>query len=292
MKPIFNRAPLTPNGLSPLPMGSIRPEGWLREQLALQRDGITRRFAEICPAYATGKWEVEADGDCTRSIYFLEGMIALGWTLDDAELKQRAAAFVDGIISTQREDGWFGPAENADYWPRMLALRALRLYFTATNDKRTLVLMDKFFKYEYKNLSEQPLRELAVARGAENMEIALWLYNITGQKYLLELCKRLRAQTIDWPNYFHTFANPMPMSKTLRWERLREALQEEENEPLIAEKRPYFHAQYHQTEGVNLAMGLKAPGVINMFKSGFKEQGGFRFGWEKLMKHHGLANGM
>ena len=292
MKPIFNREPLTPNGLSPLPMGSIRPEGWLREQLALQRDGITRRFAEICPAYATGRWEVEADGDCTRSIYFLEGMIALGWTLDDAELKQRAAAFVDGIISTQREDGWFGPAENADYWPRMLALRALRLYFTATNDKRTLVLMDKFFKYEYKNLSEQPLRELAVARGAENMEIALWLYNITGQKYLLELCKRLRAQTIDWPNYFHTFANPMPMSKTLRWERLREALQEEENEPLIGEKRPYFHAQYHQTEGVNLAMGLKAPGVVNMFKSGFKEQGGFRFGWEKLMKHHGMANGM
>ena len=63
MKPIFNRAPLTPNGLSPLPMGSIRPEGWLREQLALQRNGITRRFAEICPAYATGRWEVEADGD-------------------------------------------------------------------------------------------------------------------------------------------------------------------------------------------------------------------------------------
>ena len=39
-------------------------------------------------------------------------------------------------------------------------------------------------------------------------------------------------------------------------------------------------------------MGLKTPGVINLFKSGFKEQGGFKFGWAKLMKHHGVASGV
>ena len=36
-------------------------------------------------------------------------------------------------------------------------------------------------------------------------------------------------------------------------------------------------------------MCLKTPGVINLFKSGFKEQGGFKFGWAKLMKHHGVG---
>lgn len=293
MKPIFNKAPLTPNTLSPLPLGSIRPEGWLLEEIRMQAQGITADFAAACPELTeSGEWKRAEDGDLTRSIYYMEGILYLGWALDDDAMKQRARAMVDWIISSQREDGWFGPADNDDYWPLMLALRALRAFFTAENDKRVLVLMDRFFKYEYKNLADHPMKEFAVARGGENMEIALWLYNITGQKYLIELCKKLRAQTIDWPNFFHTFSNAMPMSKSQKWDRLREALNEEKDEPLMGEKRPYFHSQYHQTQGVNLAMGLKAPGVINMFKSGFKEQGGFRFGYEKLMKHHGVANGM
>lgn len=293
MKPIFNKAPLTPNTLAPLPMGAIHPEEWLLDEMQMQAKGITADFASICAeAPESGEWLAGEDGDFTRAAYYLEGLIALGWTLGDEGMKARALRSIEWIISSQREDGWFGPADNDDYWPLMLALRALRAYFTASGDKRVLVLMDRFFKYEYKNLAEKPLKEWAVARGAENMEIALWLYNLTGQKYLIELCRKLRAQTLDWPNFFHTFSYVMPMSKSQRWERLQEALQEEKDDPLIGEKRPYFHSQYHFTHGVNLAMGLKAPGVFNMFKSGFKEQGGFRFGYEKLMKHHGLANGM
>ena len=152
--------------------------------------------------------------------------------------------------------------------------------------------MDKFFKYQYRNLDSHPLRDWAVARGGENMQAALWLYNITGQKYLLELCQKLRAQTLDWTNYFHTFPTIQPMSKSLRWQRLQEALEEEKGERLEGLKRPYFRSQYHLTHGVNAAMGLKTPGIINMFKSGFKEQTGFKVGWEKLMKYHGVANGL
>ncbi|MBQ8110599.1 MAG: glycoside hydrolase family 127 protein [Clostridia bacterium] len=293
MKPIFNRAPLTPNTLTPLPLGSIRPEDWLLKQLQTQRDGLTAKLDEVCPEIGPGCGWLGGEGDSgERAPYYLDGLIALAWTLDDEALKQKATAYVEWILSSQREDGWFGPAQNRDYWPLMLALRALRQYFMATNDRRVLVLMDRFFKYQYLNLNDHPLSDWAVARGGENMELALWLYNITGQKHLLELCRKLRGQTLDWPNYFHTFSNTVPMSKSLKWERLDEALREEKNEPLLGEKRPYFHTQYHLSHGVNIAMGLKTPGVINLFKSGFKEQGGFRFGWAKLVKHHGVASGM
>ena len=293
MKPIFNRAPLTPNTLSPLPLGSIRPEDWLLEQLQTQRDGLTAgldgRWSDLGPECG---W-LGGPGDCGENApYYLDGLVTLAWTLDDEVLKAKAMAYIEWILSSQREDGWFGPEGNDDYWPLMIALKALRQYFTATNDRRVLVLMDRFFKYQVLHLGDHPLKAWAVARGGENMELALWLYNITGQKHLLELCKKLRAQTLDWPNYFHTFANTVPMSRSLKWDRLKEALEEEKNEPLVGEKRPYFHTQFHLSHGVNIAMGLKTPGVINLFKSGFKEEGGFRFGWNKLVRHHGVASGM
>lgn len=281
MKPIFNRAPLTPNALAPLPLGAIRPEGWLQKQVAVQFKAAKARMDAL--------WPETAD---VQSLCRMAGLVSLAWTADDEALKARAAAWVDQLVASQREDGWFGPEGNEDTWPLIAALRAVRLYFTATGDKRALVLMDRFFRCQYITLTARPLRDWAVARGGENMELALWLYNLTGQKHLLELCRRLKSQTLDWPNYFHTFANTVPMSKSLKWDRLRQALEEERNDPLVGEKRPYFHTQYHLSHGVNIAMGLKTPGVVNLFKSGFKEQGGFRFGWEKLTRHHGLANGL
>ena len=286
MKPIFNRAPLTPNTLAPLSLGAIRPEDWLLEQLQIQVKAVSERLDEIWPSPEKSDLGFEA------SVRYLDGLTALAWTMDAPELKARCQEYVEWLLNSQRDDGWFGPRENRDYWPLVLALRGLRRYFSATNDRRVLVLMDRFFKAQYALLNERPLADRSVARGGENMELALWLYNITGQKHLLELCKRLRTQTLDWPNYFHTFANTVPMSKSLKWARLEEALTEERNEPLVGEQRPYFRTQYHLSNAENIAMGLKAPGVISLFKSGFKEQGGFRFGWSKLMKHHGLASGV
>ena len=282
MKPIFNRAPLIPSFWSPLGPGSIRPEGWLKAQAQALRASLRGREDQF----------FEGEGGWERELYALETAVSLGWALEDEPLKSEATRRVEALLLTQDEEGWFGPAGVRDYWPRILALRALRRYFEASADRRVLKFMDAFFKYQYRTLATHPLNDLAVARGGENILQALWLYNITGQAYLLELCRRLRAQTLDWPNYFHTFPNIQPMGRSQRWARLKEALYEERNEPLEGEQRPYFRTQYHFTNAENIGFGLKTPGAISLFKSGFKEQGGFRFGWSKLMKYHGVANGM
>lgn len=293
MKPLFNRTPLTPNTLTELPLGSIKPEGWIRDQLRTQADGLTGALYEVWPDVGENcGWLGGAGDSWERAPYYLDGLIPLAWQLDDEKLKAVCMKYIEWILASQREDGWFGPEKNDDYWPLMIALKALKQYFSATNDKRVITLMDKFFRYEYYHLSEHPMHGWAVARGGENMAVVLWFYNLTGQKYLLELCKRLRAQTLDWVNFFHTFPITQPMSRSLRWERLHEALEEENAEKLEGEHRPYFNTQYHLSHVVNVAMGLKTPGIINMFKSGFKEQGGFGFGWAKLMKYHGVAYGM
>ena len=167
MKPIFNRAPLTPNTLSPLPLGSIRPEDWLLEQLQTQRDGLTagldERWADLGPECG---W-LGGPGDCGENApYYLDGLVALAWTLDDGALKAKAMGYIEWILASQRDDGWFGPEGNDDYWPLMIALKALRQYFTASNDRRVLVLMDRFFKYQVTHLNDHPLKEWAVARVA------------------------------------------------------------------------------------------------------------------------------
>ena len=123
MKPIFNRAPLTPNTLSPLPLGSIRPEEWLLEQLQTQRDGLTggldERWSDLGPESG---W-LGGPGNCGENApYYLDGLVALAWTLDDEALKAKAMRYIEWILASQREDGRFGPERNDDYWPLMIAL--------------------------------------------------------------------------------------------------------------------------------------------------------------------------
>ena len=44
---VGNRPPLMPSRLLKLPVGAIRPRGWVRRQLELQADGYTGRLTEI-----------------------------------------------------------------------------------------------------------------------------------------------------------------------------------------------------------------------------------------------------
>ena len=44
---VSNRQPLTPSPLVKLPLGAVRPAGWLRTQLDLMVEGLTGRLEEI-----------------------------------------------------------------------------------------------------------------------------------------------------------------------------------------------------------------------------------------------------
>ena len=292
MKPIFNRQPLTENFMSQLPLGAIRPQGWLKAQLQTQADGLSGRLYEVWPDVNRECAWLGGDGDAwERAPYYLDGLVPLAWELGDEKFKDVCLTYIEKILASQREDGWFGPEQNSDMWPRMVVLKVLQQYFTATGDKRVIYFMDKYFRYQYKNLSTHPLEGWGCARGGDNMLMALWLYNITEQKYLIELCKKLKEQTLDWANIFDTFPFTQPMSKSIPVKRLSEGMAED-GAGLLGSNHPYFWKQYHSSHVVNVAMGLKTPGVVSLFKSGSKELRGFKSGWEKLMRHHGVANGM
>jgi hypothetical protein len=201
---VANRAPLISTPFVSLPLGSVRPLGWLLTQCQMQRDGLTGN-AETLYADDLGTnsgWLGGTGENWERGPYYIKGLIALAYTLNDAGLKQKAQKWVDWLLDHQRTDGYIGPASNDDWWPRILATYSLKDYYEATGDARVPAVLENYFHYMLANLPARPLNEWGRARAGDEMDVALWLYNRTADTNLLSLVRLLRQQAYDWPGIF------------------------------------------------------------------------------------------
>jgi len=218
-----NRSPLAENSFIELPLGAIQAEGWLKERLIRQKNGLTGHLDEFYPLVMgeSNGW-LGGDGDqWERGPYWLDGLLPLAYILDDDTLKQKALRWVDHSINSQREDGYFGPQtsypndipgvqrdNSDDWWPKMVMLKVLQQYYSATNDERVISLMTKYFHYQLKELPDKPLDFRTFwpkYRGGDNLMVALWLYNITGDSELLKLADIIYKQTFDYYTTFNTY---------------------------------------------------------------------------------------
>jgi len=202
-----NRAPLLPSPLIKLPIGSIRPEGWLRHQLELMAAGFSGNLTDISKwchfegsAWASAKGEGEFGWE--ELPYWLKGFIDLGYVLKDERIINESRRWAEAILSSQELDGYFGPRinkKNHDLWPNMIALYVLRSYYEATGNKRVIPLMTKYFRW----LNTIPLEHFLPGswqkwRGGDNLDHIYWLYNHTGEAWLLELARVNHERTADW----------------------------------------------------------------------------------------------
>ncbi len=214
---VGRRKPLLPAPLLKLPPGSVRPRGWLRNQLELQRDGFSGRLAEISSFLkrennawlqpkATGRagWE--------ELPYWLKGQLDLGIVLGDDAVLEEAKFWIEATLNSQREDGYFGPEVNLesqeggkpDLWPNMIMLFALQSYYEATNDPRVPKLMLAYFRW----VDTIPEQNLLVPywqwlRGGDMLHTILWLYDRTGEPSLLPLAEKIHRNTADWTTGVH-----------------------------------------------------------------------------------------
>lgn len=219
---VQNKAPLLPKPYLELPIGAIQPRGWLKTQLVKMRNGMTGHLDSLY-SQVVGKrngW-LGGDGDVwERGPYWLDGLVPLAYILNDEYLKDKIKPWIEWSIRHQRPDGYFGPESTAkepvreaglqkdkpqDWWPRMVMLKVLKQYYCATGDKRVLHLMTNYFHYQLKQLPETPLDQWSwwgAQRGGDNLMIVYWLYNITGDKSLLDLAEIIHKQTYDWTDTF------------------------------------------------------------------------------------------
>jgi len=261
-----NRPPLRQGAFVSLPLGAVRPLGWLRDQLVIQADGLTGHLDEVWPDLIRSAWR-GGDGDgWERGPYYLDGLVPLAWVLNDPRLIAKAMAYVEWILASGRPDGWFGPAANTDRWPLAVAMKVLTQYHEATGDARALALLRNYFRYLAESPADWPDTEWRGIRAAENALTAYWLYNRTGDAALLAVAEAIRANSYDWAAFFLDFPYP-----------------------LDAIPRPFRFL--HQTHVVNLAMAIRAPAFWYVLTGDERYRQALYRGIASLDEHHGQVGG-
>lgn len=203
-----NRQPLLPSSFIKLPVGSIQPEGWVKRYLELQRDGLTGQLGEISAWLnkennawldKSGKGEYGWE----EVPYWLKGYGNLAYILNDPKMIEETKTWINAALSSQREDGYFGPwvekEGRPDIWGNMIMLWCLQSYYEYSNDQRVIPFMTKYFEWE-NNLPDSMLLKdyWENSRGGDNIYSVYWLYNITGDKFLLDLATKLHRNTANW----------------------------------------------------------------------------------------------
>ena len=195
------------------PLGSIKAEGFLKEQMLRGKDGICGHLHELepnmiadpyinktpVPAWEKGNqngWGAEISGN------YWTGYIQFAYTLGDPEMIKTATEWVDTMLKKQRADGYLGTyyEENAeiydDYnaWGTACALRGLIAFYEATGRYDVLEAAHRCLLWFVSVWSGENKTTYA---GPFIIEPMIFVYHITGderlasfaEEYLNFVCK-------------------------------------------------------------------------------------------------------
>jgi len=208
---IGNRSPLAPTPFLKLPIGAITPKGWLRHQLELERDGMTGHLEKIskwCRFEGNAWTSPEGQGHSAweELPYWLKGYGDLGYVLNDERIIKDARKWIDAVLASQEPDRWFGPRAlktslegKPDLWPHMVMCNVLQSFHEFTDDPRVVPFLTRYFKW----LNTQPGETFGAGywpkiRFGDNIETIYWVYNRTGEPWLLDLAKKIHDHMARW----------------------------------------------------------------------------------------------
>ncbi len=211
---------LTPPHFQPLPLGQVKPLGWLKTQLDLQANSLSGALDEFWPDIKDSAWFGGSADAWERAPYWLDGVVPLAYLLDDARLKQKVVRYLDHILTHQAADGWLGPKPKEgtapDIWPQFLAVKMLVQYHEATGDGRVVAAVTRNLRWLDQWIDRNPLSNWAMFRWFESLIGLYWLYARSQEAWLLELAVKLQAQGFDWADFFEHWPLTAPTPQG-RW---------------------------------------------------------------------------
>jgi|AGTN01.1.fsa_nt_gi Uncharacterized protein conserved in bacteria len=284
-----------------LPFNSIIPKGRLLERLRAQADGLTGHIGEVWYDLSDDSAWLGGMGEAwERGPYYLDGLVPLAYILKDKNLIEKAEKWVNAILSSQKESGFFGPVRSRDPWSRTVALKALVSYHEATGDGRVLPFFKKYFDFQLSGGAPRFFM-WAVARSIEELIPINYYIEQTGDKSVLPLVDFVKNNTLDWVNYFKNVPYKESARKYLdrRVINIGRVLGESGDQKKkhgvkpLKESSPASIARLNSskfmqnlmyTHGVNVAMAIKYPALTG-------EPEIIREGLKTLLEYHGNAAG-
>ena len=247
--------------------GEVKPEGWLKNQLKLQAEGLSGNLDKVWPDIRDSKWIGGSRDGWERMPYWLDGFIPLAWLLDDEALKARASGYINAILQKQEADGWICPCTREerreyDVWVTFLICKVLVVYHDCTGDERVEEAVYKSLKSLYVHLETRTLFDWGAARWFECLIPLFWIYERRPEEWMPDLARTLKIEGFDYQTLYRQWAFQKPED---RWN--------------------------FKTHVVNLAMSLKAEALYSRMEDGTDPEAMALLATRLLMRDHGTAAG-
>ena len=166
------------NALEKLPLGAVRPEGWLKCQLEKELKGLPGQLWKTSPYLTENNAWLHPENDWHLSWryfrekglegrpweeqpYWLRTFVPLAVLTGDAESIRVAKRYMDAMIGSVQPDGWFGPEALKHYesgnpevketlvdvWPHMVVSEAVLSWYEYTGETRWIGMLHGFLKF-------------------------------------------------------------------------------------------------------------------------------------------------
>lgn len=249
-------------------IGGIKAEGWMKEVLTTQRNGLTGHIEVAGAPFDKEGWgdaaqkKMDRWEDFEQTGYWADGALRCGYFIDDPELTRRVKEWVDFQIDHPKDDGFIGP-ELHNLWPHVVFFRVIMAEYSKNPSPKII----KALSNHYKNAARS--KTLIKTGGPEwdfnertmlHIEILCWLYQQTNDPFFIEKAE-------DTYKAFCSRKSPFTM------------------QAFLSDEVPIVHS-------VSSFETLKIP-VILYINTGKKEYLDAALnGIEKVYKYHGLADGI
>jgi hypothetical protein len=190
-----------------LPPGTVLPEGWLRNLLQKQADGLGLHLPEISwpftkdywgeetqPAHFAPEQAYEVWWPWEQRAYWIDGNTRLAILLNQGELLKKATHPIAYTITHSDSEGYLGPEAfqypMSDYhrWPHAVFFRSVAAIYDANASVAGLSRPDILRVIQKHYLSDDASYGKP-KRNVNNIESMLWCYAQTGDKRLLALAE-------------------------------------------------------------------------------------------------------